>query len=129
MTEEIDVAGLSRSVVTIVGECKWTNDKMGLQVLIDFDTYKIPAMRESKVRFAKDGPRIVLFSRSGFKGKLVDAAGERSDVTLLSPSEIVDALLADQGRGMLAGVAPRGASMVDELLAERRHEAAREDRE
>jgi AbrB family looped-hinge helix DNA binding protein len=37
--------------------------------------------------------------------------------------------VADQGRGMLAGLAPKGESMVDELLAERRREAAREDRE
>lgn len=37
--------------------------------------------------------------------------------------------VADQGRGMLAGIAPAGESMVDELLAERRREAAREDRE
>ena len=37
--------------------------------------------------------------------------------------------VADQGRGMLAGLAPEGESMVDELLAERRREAAREDRE
>lgn len=37
--------------------------------------------------------------------------------------------VADQGRGMLASLAPIGDSMVDELLAERRREAAREDRE
>jgi len=36
--------------------------------------------------------------------------------------------VADQGRGMLAKLAPAGESMVDELLAERRREAAREDR-
>jgi uncharacterized protein len=95
-TEEVDVVGLSRSAVTVVGECKWTNDKMSLQVLGDLDTYKIPAMRESKVRFAKDGPRIVLFSRSGFKGKLVDAADRRSDITLLSPANLVSALRADR---------------------------------
>jgi hypothetical protein len=37
--------------------------------------------------------------------------------------------VADQARGMLASLAPEGDSMVDELLAERRREAAREDRE
>lgn len=35
--------------------------------------------------------------------------------------------VADQGRGMLAALAPSGESMVGELLAERRREAARED--
>lgn len=37
--------------------------------------------------------------------------------------------VADRNRGMLAGLGPAGESMVDELLAERRREAAREDRE
>jgi len=37
--------------------------------------------------------------------------------------------VADQGRGMRAGLAPPGESMVDELRAERRREAAREVRE
>ncbi|MFL5911475.1 MAG: AbrB/MazE/SpoVT family DNA-binding domain-containing protein [Gaiellaceae bacterium] len=36
--------------------------------------------------------------------------------------------VADQGRGLLADLAPAGASMVDELIDERRREAAREDR-
>jgi AbrB family looped-hinge helix DNA binding protein len=37
--------------------------------------------------------------------------------------------VADRNRGMLADLAPTGESMVDELIAERRSEAAREDRE
>ncbi|MGH3003839.1 MAG: AbrB/MazE/SpoVT family DNA-binding domain-containing protein [Gaiellaceae bacterium] len=35
--------------------------------------------------------------------------------------------VAEQGRGLLATVAPADRSMVDELLAERRREAAREN--
>jgi len=37
--------------------------------------------------------------------------------------------IADEGRGMLAGLAPASESTVDELLAERCREAANEDRE
>ncbi len=37
--------------------------------------------------------------------------------------------VADQSRGLLAALAPASDSMVDELVAERRREAAREDRE
>lgn len=37
--------------------------------------------------------------------------------------------VADQNRGLLADLAPAGESMVGELLAERRREAASEDRE
>jgi AbrB family looped-hinge helix DNA binding protein len=38
-------------------------------------------------------------------------------------------VVADRNRGMLLGIAPAGESLVDELLAERRSEAAREDSE
>jgi AbrB family looped-hinge helix DNA binding protein len=34
--------------------------------------------------------------------------------------------VAEHGRGLLADVAPPDQSLVDELIAERRHEAARE---
>jgi len=37
--------------------------------------------------------------------------------------------VADRNRGLLAKLPPAGTSMVDELLAERRREAADEDRE
>lgn len=38
-------------------------------------------------------------------------------------------VVAQQGLGLLADLAPVGASMVDELIAERRAEARREDAE
>ena len=37
--------------------------------------------------------------------------------------------VAERNRGMLTGIAPAEESLVDELLAERRREAAREDTE
>jgi AbrB family looped-hinge helix DNA binding protein len=37
--------------------------------------------------------------------------------------------VAEQARGMLSGLAPAGDLLVEELLLERRSEAAREDRE
>lgn len=37
--------------------------------------------------------------------------------------------VAERSRGMFAGLRPVGVSMVDELIAERRLEAAREDAE
>jgi AbrB family looped-hinge helix DNA binding protein len=39
------------------------------------------------------------------------------------------AVVADESRGLLAQLAPAGASFVDELLAERRAEAARDTAE
>lgn len=50
---------------------------------------------------------------------------ERDGSLRLRPYRVV----ADQNRGLLADLAPAEVSMVDELLAERRNEAAREDRE
>ncbi|MGH2894644.1 MAG: ATP-binding protein [Solirubrobacteraceae bacterium] len=92
-TEEVDVVGLARSVVTLVGECKWTKGQMPLSVLEDLDAYKIPAMRESKIRFAKDGPHIVLFGRGGFSEPLKRRAEQRGNVALISVEQLVSDLL------------------------------------
>ena len=77
-----------------------------------------------------DRGRVVLPSR--VRAKLGLKAGSRmllsaeEDGSLrLRPYRVV----ADQNRGMLAGLAPAGESLVDELLVERREAAAREDRE
>jgi uncharacterized protein len=97
MTEEIDVVGLTRSTAAVVGECKWTKKPMSLEVLEDLHTYKIPAMRQAKVRFAKGGPQTVLFSRSGFREDLRRVAEQRDDVTLVSVEQLVAELLAARG--------------------------------
>ncbi len=47
---------------------------------------------------------------------------ERDGSLRLRPYRVV----ADEGRGLLAGLASDGASLVEELLTERRREAARE---
>ncbi|HYB23184.1 MAG TPA: ATP-binding protein [Solirubrobacteraceae bacterium] len=92
MSEEVDVVGLVRSVVAVVGECKWTKEPMALAVLEDLHTYKVPSMREAKIRFAKDGPHTVLFSRGGFRDELMQAAEQRGDVTLISVEQLVGEL-------------------------------------
>lgn len=94
MTEEIDVVGLTRSAVGVIGECKWTKAPMALGVLEDLHAYKIPAMRQAKVRFARGGPRTVLFSRGGFRGDLRQVAERRDDVTLVSAEQLVADLLS-----------------------------------
>jgi hypothetical protein len=93
-TEEVDVVGLTRSFVTVVGESKWTRQQMPLAVLEELREYKVPAMREAKIRFANNGPQIVLFSRGGFSARLEQAAEQRSDVTLISVEQLVIDLLA-----------------------------------
>ncbi len=93
-SEEVDVVGLTRSVVALVGECKWTRGPLGLQVLEDLHAFKVPAMRQARIRFAKGGPRTVLFSRSGFSDRLTEAAAQREDVTLVPVDRLVTDLLA-----------------------------------
>lgn len=88
-TEEIDVVGTQRSIVTLVGECKWTSGRMTAKVLEDLERYKLPAMRQAGIRLAKDGPLIVLFSTSGFKDSLVEIANERADIRLVDVGTVV----------------------------------------
>jgi AAA+ ATPase superfamily predicted ATPase len=94
MTEEVDIVGVARAVVALVGECKWTKGPMSLKVLDDLHAFKVPAMREARVRFVGGGPHTVLFSRSGFTDSLVRAAEQRDDVTLISAEQLVDGLCA-----------------------------------
>lgn len=90
-TEEIDVVGIRRRVVSVVGECRWRNRPLGLEALTNLETYKIPALREAKVRVARESLSIVLFSKSGFGDGLVQVADERADIRLIG----VDELIAD----------------------------------
>lgn len=89
--EEVDVVGVQRSIVTIIGECTWTNRSMTPKVLTDLETYKLPAMRQAKLRFPAAGPLIVLFSRS-FTSSLVDIAATRADVRLVTLDDLVSGL-------------------------------------
>ncbi len=54
-------------------------------------------MRQAKVRFAKDGPQIVLISKSGFKAGLVSLARQRDDLQLIDVAAVADDL-AQAGR-------------------------------
>ncbi len=93
-TEEIDVVGMGRSAVTVVGECKWTTGGLTRKVLDDLESFKLPALRQAGLRLAGAGPRIVLFSRSGFKQSLVQHAAARGDVELITVDRLVADLIA-----------------------------------
>jgi len=92
-TEEIDIVGLRRGMVTVVGECKWTASPMARRTVEDLEAYKLPAMRQAKVRFVGEGPLILLFSRSGFRRSLVELAANREDVRLVGLEELVGGLM------------------------------------
>jgi AAA+ ATPase superfamily predicted ATPase len=67
-------------------------EEIDLVGLRDLETYKVPAMRQAKVRFAKDGPQIVLISKSGFKAGLVSLARQRDDLQLVDAAAVADDL-------------------------------------
>ena len=90
--EEIDVVGLRRSSVVVVGECKWQSRRLGFDVLVELETYKIPALRQSNARLAKE-LSIVLFSKLGFSRSLVRAAEARGDVCLIGVDQLVRDLI------------------------------------
>jgi hypothetical protein len=90
-TEEIDVVGLHRGHVSIVGECKWATKPISVSLLGEIEKYKLPALRQGGARMKKDGPLIVLFSRSGFTDGLKTAAKENERLRLVEVEELVPA--------------------------------------
>lgn len=84
-TEEIDVVGVRRRTVTLVGEAKWTSTEMPGSIIRDLDDYKIPALRQAGFKIASD-LRIVLWSKSGYADSLADCAGRDDRITLIDIS-------------------------------------------
>jgi AAA+ ATPase superfamily predicted ATPase len=95
-SEEIDVVGLKRGVVSVVGECKWQTAPLALDVLTALEAYKIPALRQAKVRLARDGFMVALFSKSGFDPRLVEAAAARDDLELVPVDDLVRDLVIER---------------------------------
>ena len=78
--------------MVVLGECKWQSKQLGYDALDELETYKIPALQQAKVRLAKD-LSIVLFSKSGFGAKLVEAAEGQSDLLLVGVDQLVEDLI------------------------------------
>jgi len=88
-TEEIDIVGTSRKIVTIAGEAKWTNKTMPLKVLQDLEDYKLPAMHQAGLKTSPN-LHIFLFSRSGYAAALSREAQSRTDITLVNVEDELD---------------------------------------
>ncbi len=89
-SEEIDVVGLRQGRVTLVGEARWRNAAMGVDLLASIDEFKLPALRQSGLKVVKQ-PHILLYSRGGYTKGVIAAATDRDDVTLVD----VEAALRD----------------------------------
>lgn len=93
-SEEIDVVGIARSRVTVVGECKWTNSPMASAVLDDLERFKLPALHQDGIRLAATGPTVLLFSKGGFAPDLAERTRGRDDVRLIDLAELDHGLTA-----------------------------------
>lgn len=74
-SEEIDIVGIGRNRVTVVGEAKWQNKPLGPAVLQDLQTYKVPALRQAGFALAPD-VTTVLMARAGYTAALRRAAAD-----------------------------------------------------
>ncbi len=92
-SEEIDAVGLDHKHIRVVGEAKWTRRPMGIDVLDDLATHKLPALEVAG--FAIDPkPAIVLASRAGFTDELIRRAEADPGLRLLDVSTLCRGLAA-----------------------------------
>lgn len=78
---EIDLVGEQDKATALFGECKWTNEKLGLSVL---DTL----IRRSQL-FPYTRVHYFLFSRSGYTGSCIDKAAGMGNVTLVNYRDMI----------------------------------------
>ena len=81
-SEEIDIVGLSRDRVTVIGECRWRNKAMDGSVLKEIEEYKLPALRQAGYEIADD-LQVLLFSRSGYNDAVERATAKDKRLRLL----------------------------------------------
>jgi hypothetical protein len=77
---EIDVAAINAKFeLTVVGECKWSENKMGISIFRELEEKVI----KHNLPMAEDC-HFVLFSKSGFTSDLEQLAAERKNIVLTS---------------------------------------------
>lgn len=87
-SEEIDIVGIARSRVTVVGEVRWRSRPMDVDVLGEIERFKLPALRKATTVVAH--PQVVLVSRSGFAPALREAAAREPRIRLVEIEELAD---------------------------------------
>lgn len=85
-SEEIDIVGIARNRVTVVGEVRWRSRPMDVGILGEIDRFKLPALRRATKVIAN--PQIVLVSRSGFSPALHEAASRERRIRLVEVAEL-----------------------------------------
>ncbi len=84
---EVDVVGLTTAATLVAGECKFTSNPVGYDVLSDLED------DAAEIRWSPKGGDVdteyCLFSRSGFRQSLLEAADERGDLRLFSIEDVL----------------------------------------
>lgn len=88
---EVDVVGLTTGDTLLAGECKFQRSPLG------YDAFSKLQNHVEELRWAPNGGRerndeYALFSRSGFKPSVQEAAQERDDLRLFTVEDVVEAL-------------------------------------
>ena len=86
-SEEIDIVGLARNRVTLIGEVRWRSRPMDVGILGEIDRFKLPALRRAASVVAH--PAIILVSRAGFTPALHEAASIDPRLRLVEIAELV----------------------------------------
>lgn len=81
-SEEIDIVGLGRGRVSVVGEAKWQRRRLDVGVLRDLEKFKIPAIEQAGFKLSPR-VRILLFAKAGYTDGLVDAARRDDRIVLV----------------------------------------------
>ena len=84
---EVDVAGVDEASDTLLlGECKWTAETVGPELLRELETL------EAEVRWHGADRSVVyaLFAKSGFDERLQSITAERDDVRLFTVNDVLD---------------------------------------
>jgi AAA+ ATPase superfamily predicted ATPase len=88
---EIDVVGLTTGETLIVGECKFQQSPVGYDAFSSLQNHTAE-LRWTPTNGSERVEQYALFSRSGFKSSVEEAASERDDLQLFTVQEVVQAL-------------------------------------
>jgi len=90
--DEIDVVALAYGYAdAILGECKWTVQKVGLEVFTELLKKQEILQLETKLQSV----RYTLFSKSGFTNRLVNKAREHDELTLVTVQDIMNRIISE----------------------------------
>ncbi|MGB9966334.1 hypothetical protein [Halobacterium hubeiense] len=90
MNHEIDVVGLIAGETLIVGECKFQHSPLGYDALSNLQRHA-DELRWTPQNGTDRTVEHALFSRSGFKQSVEEAASERDDLRLFTVTDVVNA--------------------------------------